>query len=156
MRKAFTMIEIIFVIVIIGILAAVAIPKLAANRDDAVASICAHEVGQLIHEIGNTYTEAGYVKFKDLTIHDMSRVLTNVGTIKNGIFEGDNTKIDTIGVTYYCGGEAVVKLVGILDGTEYNLTVEDKNPTNPTALQAEKKLIDQNILIASSVRHYKL
>ncbi len=33
---AFTMIELIFVIVVIGILAAVAIPKLAASRDDAV------------------------------------------------------------------------------------------------------------------------
>ncbi len=35
-RKAFTMIELVFVIVVIGILAAVSIPKLAMNRDDAV------------------------------------------------------------------------------------------------------------------------
>lgn len=34
-KKAFTMIELIFAIIIIGILASVAIPKLAATRDDA-------------------------------------------------------------------------------------------------------------------------
>ena len=37
MKKAMSMIEIIFVIVIIGILAGVAIPKLFAGRDDAYA-----------------------------------------------------------------------------------------------------------------------
>lgn len=36
LKPAFTMVELIFVIVVIGILAAVAIPKLAASRDDAV------------------------------------------------------------------------------------------------------------------------
>ena len=35
-RKAFTMIELVFVIVIIGILSAIAVPKFAATRDDAV------------------------------------------------------------------------------------------------------------------------
>ena len=34
-KKAFTMVELIFVIVVIGILSAIAIPKLAATRDDA-------------------------------------------------------------------------------------------------------------------------
>jgi len=33
--KAFTMIELVFVIVVLGILAGVAVPKLAATRDDA-------------------------------------------------------------------------------------------------------------------------
>lgn len=35
-KKAFTMIELVFVIVIIGILSAVAIPKFAATRGDAI------------------------------------------------------------------------------------------------------------------------
>ena len=34
-KSAFTMIELIFIIVIIGILASVAVPRLAATRDDA-------------------------------------------------------------------------------------------------------------------------
>jgi len=35
MKKAFTMIELVFVIVVLGILAAVAVPKFSATRDDA-------------------------------------------------------------------------------------------------------------------------
>jgi general secretion pathway protein G len=37
-KKAFTMIELVFVIVVLGILAAIAIPKFAATRDDAKIS----------------------------------------------------------------------------------------------------------------------
>ena len=35
-QKAFTMVELVFVIVVIGILAAIAVPKLAVTRDDAI------------------------------------------------------------------------------------------------------------------------
>jgi general secretion pathway protein G len=37
-RKAFTMVELVFVIVVLGILAAIAIPKFAATRTDAQIS----------------------------------------------------------------------------------------------------------------------
>ena len=46
------MIELIFVIVIIGILAAVAIPKLAATRDDAKISALSLSVSNGANEIG--------------------------------------------------------------------------------------------------------
>lgn len=36
MKKAFTMIELVFVIVVLGILAAVAVPRLVGTRDDAI------------------------------------------------------------------------------------------------------------------------
>ena len=47
MKKAFTMLELIFVIVVIGILSAIAIPKFAATRDDAEISRARATVGAL-------------------------------------------------------------------------------------------------------------
>jgi prepilin-type N-terminal cleavage/methylation domain-containing protein len=58
-RSGFTMIELIFVIVILGILAAVAIPKLAATRDDAEVSNIAQSIGIGIQEIANYVTSKG-------------------------------------------------------------------------------------------------
>ena len=59
MKKAFTMIELIFVIVIIGILSAVAIPRLAATRTDAMVSTSLTELGQLVTEMSTEYTSKG-------------------------------------------------------------------------------------------------
>jgi len=64
-RAGFTMIELIFVIVILGILAAVAIPKLAATRTDAQVSKVSTEAATLLSELGTFYTAQGTFKGKD-------------------------------------------------------------------------------------------
>jgi type II secretory pathway pseudopilin PulG len=55
------MIELIFVIVIIGILAAVAIPKLAATRDDATDTKIKANVATCISDYVAAYTASGSV-----------------------------------------------------------------------------------------------
>ncbi|MDD3463253.1 MAG: type II secretion system protein [Sulfurospirillaceae bacterium] len=86
MKKGFTMIELIFVIVILGILAAVAIPKLAATRDDANIAKGATEVAMAVADMSSYYTANGAlgpvssmtnVTFDDTTI-DMNASNTAV------------------------------------------------------------------------------
>ncbi len=78
------MIELIFVIVILGILASVAIPKLAATRDDAKIVKTAHEIQSIITEIPSSFISSGEVKapwemsqvLKQMKLQNKARVTT--------------------------------------------------------------------------------
>ena len=59
MKKGFTMIELIFVIVILGILASVAIPRLAATREDAEISAAVANLRTLVSDATAYHTAKG-------------------------------------------------------------------------------------------------
>lgn len=64
MTKAFTMVELIFVIVIIGILAAIAIPKLVATRDDAQINAEISHARKVLGDFSSFYTSRGNINWQ--------------------------------------------------------------------------------------------
>ena len=83
MKKGFTMIELIFVIVILGILASVAIPRLAATREDAEISAAVANIRTLISDVSAYYTVKGEIpvnmKWNEITNVPLTAQNTSLG-----------------------------------------------------------------------------
>ncbi len=80
MKKGFTMIELIFVIVILGVLASVAIPRLAATRDDAEVAKAATNLTTAVSDLTAYYTAKGkFSQSSDFT--KFTNALTKEGNL---------------------------------------------------------------------------
>lgn len=108
MRRGFTMIELVFVIVVIGILSAIAIPKFAITRNDAIVTKAKTTVGALRSAISME-------RQKRILRGDFSdiNISTAVGLLEYGL---DNTRWatnnanDTLTFTAPDGNTCVFKL----------------------------------------------
>ncbi|MDD6161994.1 MAG: type II secretion system protein [Campylobacteraceae bacterium] len=122
MKKGFTMIELIFVIVILGILASVAIPRLAATREDAEISAAVANLRTLVSDATAYYTVKGTftgVKWNEIT---------NVPVTNS---KNNTTGVATGSASLKVGGkECIDFLVTNKDGNTPAYILFAKNPTN--------------------------
>lgn len=116
MKHAFTMIELIFVIVILGVLAAVAIPKLSATRDDAMIARMSQNIATAASEIAS-YGVANGQTTSDLSL--MSNAVSGLVTRNEATLDQANNAVDII-----MGGRAdCVRLEVVKFATDENLTI---------------------------------
>ncbi|WP_298037363.1 type II secretion system protein [uncultured Campylobacter sp.] len=81
MKKAFTMIEPIFVIVIVGILTTVVISKINATREDAKLTKVMSEIAVAIQDINVYYISEGKLAIDTKNNRVDFRAMTNAGVI---------------------------------------------------------------------------
>ena len=149
MKKSFTMIELIFVIVIIGILAAVAIPKLVATRDDAQVSSISYLIKSSTRELINYYTaQGGEVNFSKI------KNTSQVGfyeLIKTGWAE---VKDDNNSVVYSNKKDKTVCLQYKTNGLHIEVDINKSN--DDSMCEGMKKIFthDRNYSVLNSVVDY--
>ena len=124
MKKGFTMIELIFVIVILGILASVAIPRLAATREDAEISAAVANLRTLVSDVTAYYTTKGEFPTTANKITTKWKEITNVPVDDPEKAIGTSTSLKV-------GGERCIDfLVNINDGTAPAYILIAKAPNN--------------------------
>ncbi|WP_345989447.1 hypothetical protein WCX18_03005 [Sulfurimonas sp. HSL1-2] len=88
-RNAFTMIELIFIILILGVLAAIAIPKFAATRDDAKTSRMAHNIMTTAFEISTFVVSKANVEADFTVMSNTAKLMNNLGTVTLSNYKAD-------------------------------------------------------------------
>ena len=98
MKKAFTMVELIFVIVVLGILAMVALPRLAGSKKDAEITRAKAEIAAIRSAI-QTYRGANLLSQKPGSGYPEDLKTTTIEEITNGTKLGSNWSVNDTGDT---------------------------------------------------------
>jgi len=148
MKKSFTMIELIFVIVIIGILAAIAIPKLAATRDDARTAVVTSQLQSGMRELIAYYTsQGGEVNFSK--IETSSQIAFNE-LIKTGWIE---VKDDNHSVFYSNKDDKTVCINFKTNGVKIEVDANSSDD-DPLCEDVKRIIKDRNYSVLNSVVNY--
>ena len=130
MKKGFTMIELIFVIVILGILASVAIPRLAATREDAEISAAVANLRTLVSDV------SAYLVVKDTFGTAKWNEITNV-PLKNA--EGKATGGSGDGILTVGGQDCI------------NVLLKDREDNKPAHIFILKNTTNKNTGVCKQV-----
>ena len=98
MKKAFTMVELIFVIVVLGILAMVALPRLAGSKKDAEITRAKAEIAAIRSAI-QTYRGANLLRQQPGSGYPEDLKTTTIEEITNGTKLGSNWTVNDDGKT---------------------------------------------------------
>lgn len=129
-RTAFTMVELIFVIVVLGVLAAIAIPKLSATRDDARVAKVIKSVSIAVNDIAAYVVARGKVE-DDLSL--MSNVIGSLVLSSDATLDRPNKAVDfKMGTSTDCIRIQVDEGVG-----DANLTVVENSTTDRLCKQLQ-------------------